>query len=1757
MKKLLAISLLSLGLGIPAWSHPGYTSSVRKKINAIQGKDAKDDCGCDHSQAAHAEPERVLRNIISARKFSQKDLTNLPDQFEFTIERNGVEETMELTKRSIRSEHFKMLLDYGNGNVKEVDAGPVRTYTGYLKSDKGSQISAHLTANGEVDAMINCSDGKCWKIMPPEKKGGGYRTADFEIDPHLTGEERLTIDQRRFLNDAPKNLDSATKVFARPNNSTVRQAELGFEFGFDAVNRFPGATIEEKAANTMIDIEVNFLANTLNLIYISDVLVEHTLGRVNLIMTSAADPYINNSDGSSVLAAFRARWNGASSPSSTHDIAHLCVGHGIGVAGLAYVGTVGESFRYSLSNNSNSGINWKGIARHEVSHSWAMGHGNGCDLEFSLSGGSFSLGMCTGSGTRSNSNESGIGRAHRNGRPNGVLTDIGPFPANLPQEPYCPLDTASTVYGGSPIRIDVLRNDFDANNDMIQIRELRVNNVVVTDGLPLTPLGGEVEISRGTGPGGRDQVIYTPPAAASGLSNLDTFHYVVEDNSPTTRTNFGYVRVTLNPNISPRPLSPSSFLADSSEQWSGEQNPNGLWSYGTYDTGSTNFTLATATTEGDPIIIGGDGSSWIGADAASVSQFTLQTGDTNRAVRRWKSNFTGRVAVEYSISKLAITQPVPTPEIPSPQIGETAQILLNGSPIYQQAVNAGNVFAGRVYLNISQNDHLDLTSDSGGNREGDGLHFHVRVVPDYQTQVDSSLLFHFPLDEAITDPDIRQGRAVDISGNNRHATANTTAIGELWQPGQLGNAFTPSGADQALVLNQTGIGNGATEMTLSIWFKADAIDANDGLLTSDSDFFGLVFRGATAGLPLEFRARNNSLEVPTTIPSSTLGKWTHAVGVWKSGQFQKIYVNGEEVASTTTTASGSASISNWYIGRDRTTAARSFDGQLDDTAVWSRALTAGEIRAMHARGRTARSFNNVATDTINIPVTPANAATKEVTISAWVRPTVLDNNDGILTTSASDSYFGLLARGVLGLPAEFRGNNNSITGAPGSLPVNELTHIAGTWKAGGLQKLYINGVSVASASVPASAAPTYNSWVIGQDRAQGGRFFAGSIGEVLITQSAYNDNQVRNLFFERPTFWDASHGFFSGVHQIGTFTGPPLLDEASGILTITSAGTGTAGTSDAFTFVARPHSGDIDLSARPLATTATAAGQSGIMLRDTLDANAAFAHLYRRSDNSLVFESRASTGAAVTQLATNPTVGTNNIFLRLVRNGNIINAEYSTNGSVFTSFNSTALTLAPNIQAGLTFASGTASAATAQFDRLVLNPTSLDLDMDNLTDAWEITYFCNLTTTAGNPGQDADQDGLTDRQEFEVGTDPTKSDTDADGATDFQEVTLAFSDPFDKDSDNDGLSDGDEINIHRSNPIRADSDSDGLNDLVEVNLNTSPIDSLQIPRIASRNAMRAYWKFDNINNSDAIPDGHAPNFFPFTNDNDNYTGFWRNVTDGSNEANLTWTTGLIGQAADMDGAENHEFRVRRDPLVNSTAITISCWFLPQDISTYEGIISMRTSAQGSPWGMYNAVNKIDFRFAGEGLTTKDLIFAGQGWYHAAMTWANNGNGTSTRRGYVNGNLVVERTNSSILNYNAIATQFWLFGADDAGSANRFREINAQLDEYAMFNVAMTPAQIAAIHSAGRNGVPVSRLVGNSGPPRALISQAGSDFQLGFQSQANTTYSVLTSTTLGQPYSTWTPLTTTLTGTGGLMNFIHTPSPSDPRRFYIIRANPLE
>lgn len=122
-----------------------------------------------------------------------------------------------------------------------------------------------------------------------------------------------------------------------------------------------------------------------------------------------------------------------------------------------------------------------------------------------------------------------------------------------------------------------------------------------------------------------------------------------------------------------------------------------------------------------------------------------------------------------------------------------------------------------------------------------------------------------------------------------------------------------------------------------------------------------------------------------------------------------------------------------------------------------------------------------------------------------------------------------------------------------------------------------------------------------------------------------------------------------------------------------------------------------------------------------------------------------------------------------------------------------------------------------------------DTDMDGLVDSLEILIGTSITDA------DTDKDGLSDLIEIDkLYTSPILYDTDGNGVSDGDEdfdgdglsnrVEISLgTDPTVKDTDKDKLSDYEEQKVYGTNPLAEDTDGDGVSDGKEIELGTDPL----------------------------------------------------------------------------------------------------------------------------------------------------------------------------------------------------------------------------------------------------------------------------------------------------------------------------------------------
>jgi len=831
---------------------------------------------------------------------------------------------------------------------------------------------------------------------------------------------------------------------------------------------------------------------------------------------------------------------------------------------------------------------------------------------------------------------------------------------------------------------------------------------------------------------------------------------------------------------------PTNILTDSSSDWNPDGiQPDGQWQYGYTQTPTDVDAFVQSHVwrtyfPGPNSWIGGEGEIWDSGGYPRLGKYAMSPSATKDAVKRWTSKVDGLVTLSVDCQQLQNS------------VNDQKFMLYRNGVLEAdfRKADASHHVVFQQPCEVEVGDVLDFVIDSRGNSAADWTFVDVKIMSGDGTVQPS--VFYFHLDEkndlpvslspegSIYD---RRSRVADFSGNDNHGILVNMDRDQPSVEGVLDRGRFFDGVDDVVQLENMDIGDGLTEFTLSAWVRPESKANREGFVTSTGpDHFGFNFSESGEGLPVRFSAKGRGVESPDfTVP---VGEWTHVVGVWEAGLVHRLYINGEEVASHPDPGSGVMDVDQWLLGSDRLRSNRWFHGALDEVRLLPEAINAWQIRDLyrkeaqfHGVSGPARYFDGVAD--FDLKPNEVQGVT-EMTIAAWMNPYRKKDNAAIVSSSGED-YFALLqSGGGVGNPIEFRAKGRRLLGPDYSCPTGQWNHVAGVWKSGVIQKLYINGEEVADSPTVLSGAVDLEQWVIGRDRFINKRFYNGLLENVVIEPIAYTAEEVDALYreslpadFSGPVEmkghlrWDYVFGI-QGDNLDSVVTNPAYYTNSyRGYHTgfHSSAYTGFIRNATSSThlrgYIEAPESGEyyfwvtggtaVDLSLSPDDQKYTKRVIAGLSPeRGTSNGvDRRFVNLW---DN---FYSQLSEPIQL--------VEGERYYIDVLHNG----------GGVIQPFTGIAWAR-PN---------GSRELIPTEFMTPYVQEEG-DRDDDFLPDAWELQYgldpLDNGATDTAHQGEwgDFDEDGLRNREEYLAGTDPSNPDTDGDGLSDLAEQTVHNTNPI-------------------------------------------------------------------------------------------------------------------------------------------------------------------------------------------------------------------------------------------------------------------------------------------------------------------------------------------------------------------------------------------
>jgi regulation of enolase protein 1 (concanavalin A-like superfamily) len=621
---------------------------------------------------------------------------------------------------------------------------------------------------------------------------------------------------------------------------------------------------------------------------------------------------------------------------------------------------------------------------------------------------------------------------------------------------------------------------------------------------------------------------------------------------------------------------------------------------------------------------------------------------------------------------------------------------------------------------------IDEQSTDGTVITGDVWSF--RTMP-FVPIADPNLVGWWQLDES------EGTRAVDSSGYYYHGTLMN---GPLWAVGQIEGALQFDGVDDYVDLPVGQLISTLDRSTLAVWVNFTNPEGgvlrpifNFGLDTDNYAYLSPRFD--TAG---SLHVGIVNVESGTTDLNATTGTlatgWHHVAVVIEPTNLQ-IYLDGQSVGSTVPLAVLSdfgVTTDNW-LGRPQWPNDAYFSGSLDDFRIYNKVLTQDEI-ILIMRGDPLLAWNP----------RPANGLITDVEKVLSLIPLTWSPGE---EAARHDVYFGTDADAVRFADTSdttglYRGQQDANSFTPAENLVADQTYY---WRIDEINtdatvsKGRIWSFTVADYLIVDDFEDyddidnmIYYTWedYYANNTGMTVGYFKPPFAEQTIvhggSQAMYmhydNDGTVNEgtgyeksgtlLYSETERTWEAAQDWArKGVNSltlwlrgipasVGSFTiGPPI--------TMTGAGADIWETSDQFHFAYKRLSGGGSITARVLSMTNTHnSAKAGVMIRESLEPDAAHAMVNIQPINEVQFLRRVETGVD-SEVDSQSNISTP-IWVKLSRSGNTFTGEYSVNGNQWETLGSVTIPMLLDAYIGLIVCShDTNATCTAEFSDVTMSGT--------------------------------------------------------------------------------------------------------------------------------------------------------------------------------------------------------------------------------------------------------------------------------------------------------------------------------------------------------------------------------------------------------------------------------------------------------------------
>ncbi len=192
----------------------------------------------------------------------------------------------------------------------------------------------------------------------------------------------------------------------------------------------------------------------------------------------------------------------------------------------------------------------------------------------------------------------------------------------------------------------------------------------------------------------------------------------------------------------------------------------------------------------------------------------------------------------------------------------------------------------------------------------------------------------------------------DRSSEGNHGELTGVATSSAATIGKMGQAFSFDGVDDYLVIS-SGLNLTQYPITLSVWTSLTSEAGGTAFWVGDESRNNRYFRvqSSSSGhsVTLKYSSPQSTISTSDTVEVNI---WHHIVAVYRSSTDRELFVDGVSRSTATSEVDFPIQIDKTVVGRhDGTSSGDYFPGKVDDVRVYSRALSAEEIRGLYNIGR--------------------------------------------------------------------------------------------------------------------------------------------------------------------------------------------------------------------------------------------------------------------------------------------------------------------------------------------------------------------------------------------------------------------------------------------------------------------------------------------------------------------------------------------------------------------------------------------------------------------------------------------------------------------------------------------------------------------------------------------------------------------------------------------------------------------------------------